>query len=77
MPKAIGIQIPSPIQTVTQYAALTAQSESAVRMQITRGILPVVYLTEGSKAKPYINMLALFAKAANEAALQLNLSTKV
>ena len=72
MVHSIGINLTTPIQSVPQFAELTGQTENAIRSQINEGKLDVLYLNEGKRGKPFINMLALLAKAADSAGLKLN-----
>lgn len=74
MQTSLTISLLSPILPIDKYAEITGQTNKAVSCQISEGLLPVVYLRDGKRAKPFIDMLALHAIAAKQGGLHISIA---
>ncbi|MCG7563331.1 DNA-binding protein [Pseudoalteromonas sp. McH1-42] len=78
MGQQLILSIPAPVLTYDAYADLQGQKVKDVVNAVARGRLPVYQPPTGpdenpAKVKKYINMVALFADAAKQAGIEINL----
>ncbi|WP_046004244.1 hypothetical protein [Pseudoalteromonas rubra] len=78
MTQQLILSVPAPILTYDAYADLQGQNVRDVVNAVARGRLPVYQPPTSpdenpAKVKKYINMVALFADAAKQAGIEINL----